>query len=101
MIYLLREVIIMRTTTKRTERIDLRLYPKAKEVIQTAAALRHKTVSDFILESALSIADQDLADRQHFELDGQQWEAFQIALDAPVRSLPRLNKLFEEQGFFD
>ena len=93
--------MVITITAKRTERIDLRLYPKAKEAIQAAALLRHKTVSDFILESALSAADQELVNRQYFELDAKQWDAFQEALDAPVRPLPRLNTLFKEQGFFD
>lgn len=91
----------MTTTNKRTNRIDLRIHPTAKEAIQAAASLRHKTVSEFILESALSAADEELADRRYFALDAKQWEAFQVALDAPTRPLPRLERLFQEPGIFD
>lgn len=86
---------------KRTDRIDLRLYPDAKEALQAAAALRHKSVSEFILDSALGAADEVLADRRHFELNTEQWEAFQTALDAPIRPLPRIEKLMQEPGIFD
>jgi len=86
---------------KRTDRIDLRLYPDAKEALQAAAALRHKSVSEFILDSALGAANEVLAERDHFGLDAKQWEEFQIALDAPTRSLPRIEKLTQEVGFFD
>ena len=48
---------------KRTDRIDLRVYPEAKEALQAAAQLRHKSVSEFILDSALGAADEILADR--------------------------------------
>ncbi len=87
--------------SKRTDRIDLRLYPDAKEALQAAAALRHKSVSEFILDSALGAADEVLADRRHFGLNTQQWEAFQAALDAPTRPLPRIEKLMQEPGIFD
>ena len=86
---------------KRTDRIDLRVYPEAKEALQAAAALRHKSVSEFILDSALGAADEVLADRRHFGLNAEQWKAFQIALDAPPRPLPRIEKLMQEPGIFD
>jgi len=53
---------------KRTDRIDLRIHPEAKEALQAAASLRHKSVSEFILESALGAADEILADRRYFSL---------------------------------
>ena len=87
--------------TKRTDRVDLRVYPEAKEAFQAAAVLRHKSVSECILDSALGIADEVLANRQHFRLSAEQWEAFQAALDAPPRSLPRIEKLMQEPGIFD
>lgn len=34
-------------------------------------------------------------------LNAEQWEAFQAALDAPSRSLPRLERLMREPGFFN
>ncbi len=86
---------------KRTDRIDLRLYPEAKEALQAAATLRHKSVSEFILDSALGVADEVLADRRQFGLNAEQWEAFQAALDAPPRTLPRIEKLMQESGVFD
>ena len=86
---------------KRTNRIDLRIHPEAKEALQAAASLRHKSVSEFILESALGAADEVLADRRYFSLNIEQWEAFQAALDAPPRPLPRLERLMREPGIFD
>jgi uncharacterized protein (DUF1778 family) len=68
---------------KRTNRIDLRIHPEAKEALQAAASLRHKSVSEFILESALGAADEILADRRYFSLNTEQWEAFQAALERP------------------
>lgn len=88
-------------TNKRTERIDLRVHINAKEALQAAASLRHKSVSEFILESALCAAEDVLADRRHFGLNAEQWEAFHIALDAQPQPLPRLERLMRETGIFD
>lgn len=88
-------------TNKRTGRIDLRIDPKAKEAIQAAVVLRHKTVSEFIIENAVNAAAEALADRRHFELSTEQWESFQAALDAPSRPMPRLERLIREPSIFD
>jgi hypothetical protein len=34
-------------------------------------------------------------------LSKTKWSEFQRALDAPIRSLPRLQRLLTEPGFFD
>jgi uncharacterized protein (DUF1778 family) len=46
----------MATTTTRSEKLDLRLTPDANRTLQTAAAAAHRSVSDFVLESALEPA---------------------------------------------
>jgi len=91
----------MATLTTRSEKLDLRLTPDAKRALQAAAAVAHRSVSDFVLESALARADEALADRQTFGLNAAQWKTFMAALDAPQRQLPRLERLLKEPGFFD
>ena len=63
--------------------------------------MRARSVSQFVLESALARADEALADRRSFSLNRAQWSAFLAALDAPPRTLPRLGRLMSEPGFFD
>ena len=91
----------MAARTTRSEKLDLRLTPDAKMVLQAAAIASHRSVSEFVLESALARADEALADRRTFGLDAVQWKAFIEALDAPPRPLPRLERLMKEPGFFD
>lgn len=85
----------------RSEKLDLRLTRNAKRALQAAASAAHRSVSEFVLESALARADEALADRRTFTLNAVQWKAFLAALDAPPRSLPRLERLLKEPGFFD
>ena len=88
----------MSTQTAKAEKLDLSLSRQAKQVSHIAA---HRSVSGFVLESALARAEETLADRQSFSLDGEQWTAFLAALDAPPRELPRLKKLFQEKSIFE
>ena len=87
--------------TNRTEKLDLRLSKSAKQTLQAAATAARKSVSEFVLETALSEAEERLADRRVFTLNDKQWEAFMAALDAPPRRHPRLERLFREQTVFD
>jgi len=63
--------------------------------------MSHRSLTDFVLESALSRADETLADRRAFVLSKAKWSAFQAALDAPTRPLPRMQRLLTRPGFFD
>jgi uncharacterized protein (DUF1778 family) len=85
----------------RTEKIDLRLTAHAKRALQSAAEATHKTLSDFVLESALARADSVLAERQIFRLDAERWTAFLAALDAPPKLRPRLARLLNEPSVVD
>jgi uncharacterized protein (DUF1778 family) len=85
----------------RTEKLDLRLSVEAKRTLQLAAEAEHKSVTEFVLESALLRAEDRLPDRRRFFLNAEQWEAFHKALDAPPREHPRLERLLREPSIFD
>ena len=86
---------------RRNEKLDIRLTVSAKLTIQTAALAGGRTISEFVLESALARAAETLPDRQRFALSADQWAAFQAALDAPPVPAPRLRKLLREPSVFD
>ncbi|QVL53086.1 MAG: DUF1778 domain-containing protein [Cyanobium sp. M30B3] len=82
----------MTSSPLRSEKLDLRLTPGARQTLQRAAAAAQLSVSEFVLKSALANAAETLADRQSFQLDGDQWEAFVAVLDAPPQVHPRLER---------
>jgi uncharacterized protein (DUF1778 family) len=90
-----------RSKSALTAKLDLRLSPEAKQKIQAAAGVARRSVSEFVLESALARAEETLADRTRFGLDAGRWKAFLEALDAPPRDLPRLTRLFREPSVFE
>ncbi len=85
----------------RSAKLDLRLTPEAKRKLQAAAESAGRSVSEFVLESALVRAEQTLADRTRFGLDDERWEKFLEALDAPPREIPRLARLLQEPSVFE
>ena len=91
----------MSNVETRTEKVDLRLTPSAKRTLQTAALAAQRSVSEFVLESALARAEETLPDRRKFGLNAAQWRAFQKALDASPQPSPRLDKLLQEPSVFE
>ena len=91
----------MPSAETRNEKLDLRLTPSAKRTLQIAALAARRSVSEFVLESALARAEETLPDRRRFGLNAEQWAAFQAALDAPALAAPRLAKLLREPSVFE
>jgi len=90
----------MRPETRK-EKLDLRLTPSAKRLLQTAARTANRSVSEFVLESALARAEETLPDRTHFSVTGAKWQEFLDALDRPVKSHQRLERLLREPSVIE
>ena len=91
----------MPTPSNRSEKLDIRITPEAKQILQQAAKERHTSISQFVLESALNSASAVLAERSRFMLDAGQWEAFMAALDSPPRRHARMERLLNEPTCLD
>jgi uncharacterized protein (DUF1778 family) len=69
--------------------------------MRRGAQQRGENLTDFIIRSACSEAEQALADQRRFSLNAEQWNAFVAALDRPVQPKPRLRRLFTEPGILE
>lgn len=67
------------------ERINLRLQRNAKRVIERAASLEGKTVSSFILSSALARAEKTIHEHEVLVLNKRDSEALFNALAKPIK----------------
>lgn len=88
-------------TAARSEKLDLRLSAADKQTLQTAAVAARRSVSEFVLESALARAEETLPDRRAFALNDSAWKDFQAALEAPVRPAPRMARLLREPSILE
>lgn len=85
-------------TDTKQERINLRLKHSAKKALERAAGFEGKTVSNFILSSALAHAEKTIHEYEIMSLNSQDSEAFLHALDKPIRFNTNLIAAFEEHG---
>jgi uncharacterized protein (DUF1778 family) len=90
-----------RPDTKET-RISVRVKPAQKAIIARAARLRRTTLTDFVLENALQVASQLVAEETHFEMTPEQFRRFCRALDAPpAKNLKAMQQLLNEPSVLD
>ena len=78
------------------DRINLRLKSNTKLLLERAASFEGKTVSKFILSSALARAEKTIQKHDTIRLNGNDSEAFFNALAAPVKFNDNLLFAFEE-----
>ena len=67
----------------RSARMGLRATPAQEMVLRRAADVAHKSLTDFILESACQAAEQTLLDQRLFVVSASQFESFIEILDRP------------------
>ena len=74
----------MTVSATKNERINLRLKQSAKNLIERAATFEGKTVSSFILSSALASAEKTIHEHESIQLNEQDAQRFFDALAKPV-----------------
>jgi uncharacterized protein (DUF1778 family) len=83
-------------TQNKNKRINLRLKSSAKSLIERAASFEGKTVSHFILTSALEQAEKTVQDHGSMTLNTKNSRIFFDALAAPARFNRKLATALEE-----
>ncbi len=78
----------------RSDRIDVRTNPEVKSIIERAAQLNHKSISAYILESALQRAREDIRETESIRLTEAERESFFSALMNPPAPNEALKSLF-------
>jgi uncharacterized protein (DUF1778 family) len=82
-------------------RINLRVAPPLKANLSKAAKISGRSLTDFVLASAIASAHDVLSDRTNFALSPKDWRKFNALLDSPPREIPRLKRLFREKSAFE
>ena len=73
--------------------INLRIESHTRQLIDDAAAILGKTRTEFMIDSARSLAIDVLLDQRLFVLDTDRYDAFIHALDNPPAPGPKLRAL--------
>jgi uncharacterized protein (DUF1778 family) len=77
-------------TTIKEERLQIRVDPTDKSLLERAAAAAHLNVSAFVLQAAAARAEEVLAERPSIRLNARAASAFTEALAKPAQVNERL-----------
>ena len=80
----------------KSERVNLRLDATAKSRLEQAASFEGKTVSGFILSSALACAEETIQKHETMALSRRDAETFLDAILNPPKPAAKLVKAFDE-----
>lgn len=81
---------IARSTSRKVDRLELRLEPDKRKLLDRAAEAAGVSTSAFVLEHATEAAQRALADRTLFVLPPDRWNAFVELLDRPEQPMEGL-----------
>ena len=80
----------------RSARLGLRSSPAQLAILRRAAEVAHKSLTDFVLDSACLAAEQTLLDQRLFMANDQDYQALLDLLDRPASNNAGLKKLFSQ-----
>jgi uncharacterized protein (DUF1778 family) len=76
--------------TAKDERLQIRVDPEQKHLLEEAASLEHLSLSTFVLQAAADWAENVLLERSAVRLSPAAAEAFSLALERPAEVNKRL-----------
>jgi len=85
----------------RTARLGLRATPEQEAMLRRASEVAHKSLTDFILDSACRAAEETLLDQRLFMVSDSQYQAFLDLLDRPEQFNEGLHRLFSQKAPWD
>ena len=87
--------------TAKSSRFGLRTTPEQEIVLRRAAELCHKTMTEFILDSAYHAAEEALLNQRLFTVSGIRYEHLLDLLDRPAEDNIGLQNLFSKSAPWD
>lgn len=88
-------------TATRSARLGLRASREQEVVLRRAAEVAHKSLTDFILDSACQAAEQTLLDQRLFMVSGSQYQTLMDMLEGPEQVNEGLCELFARAAPWD
>lgn len=87
--------------SEKTERINVRLSVRQRELIHDAAELAGTSMSEFIIVPAVERAATVLASDQVTRLNADVADKFIAWMDEPARVIPEMKRLVDAEPFDD
>ncbi|MBU2830835.1 MULTISPECIES: DUF1778 domain-containing protein [Acidithiobacillus] len=89
------------SSAHRSARLGLRATPEQEAMLRRAADVAHKSLTDFVLDSACLSAEQTLLDQRLFMVTGRQYQDLLDLLEQPEQVNGGLRDLFSRKAPWD
>ncbi len=98
-----------KSAQQKAEHLHIRASERDKKTLSQAAQLKNLSISQFLLQLALPVAEEILKTQAPemdevqtvFALEDAAWQEFNRLLDAPPRELPELQKLLASRPIWE
>ncbi|MGD0801394.1 MAG: DUF1778 domain-containing protein [Terracidiphilus sp.] len=87
--------------TLKSQRINARISGAEEALLRKGARRKGQTLTEFVVQSACTVAELELAEEKEFSLPPAQWQAFLEALDKPTEFHPALHRLLTEPSVIE
>jgi len=93
----------MATTARepKSQRINFRISDAQESLLRRGATSKGQSMTEFIVESACTVADCELAQERDFRLPPDKWKEFLAILDRPAVANPALRRLLTEPSVIE
>lgn len=82
-------------TSRRSERINIRVEPEVDQLLRRAASAQHKSLTAFMIDAAWERAQVVLEDQRHLEVRAEEFDRVLDELDRPAQVVAPLFRLAE------
>ena len=82
----------MAASMVKTDRLSFRITPEHKRLLQRAAARYGLSVTDYLVSTALQVAQDELLAEEHIRLSATDWDTLLTILDNPPAATPELEQ---------
>jgi uncharacterized protein (DUF1778 family) len=92
---------LARAATRKEDRLELRLEPDKRQLLDAAAKATGLSTSAFVLAHATEAARDVLADRTHYVLPADRWTQFLELLDREEQPMGGLAAFLARRSIFE
>jgi len=89
------------TRAPKSRRLNFRISDAQEELLRQGANVKGQSVTEFIIESACTVAECELAIEREFSLTPEQWKMFLDALDKPAAENVALRRLLRQPSVIE
>lgn len=86
---------MVHATKQRNDKLQIRIDKSTKIKIEQAATYSNKTISDFVLENIVPIAEKVIDEHTTIKLSNRDWDKLMNALENPPQANEALKKAAE------